>query len=272
MNSEKPNLNDYEDPVDFLKAKLAYIKSQNENFTIKNRLKGVENLSPTLVTLILQKKRKITFNNLDQLVEFFDLTPEESYLFTQKIKSDLPSKNTKKANRSVKIESFFPNEIVSDWINIYINEVFYLPKVQNQPDLVYKIFESVADRKRIDNSIQFLLSSKRLLLDKEDKIVPNFSFTQLNEPREEDEKQLVKQLFQGALENISRRNTDITSDSNMSHVCLLPLNKKGSEELKRIIFDLHNRVRDYYLLKNHREENLFQVFITISKLTNFKEN
>jgi uncharacterized protein (TIGR02147 family) len=64
------------------------------------------------------------------------------------------------------------SHLLSDWINVYVKDAFQLRRVSQHPDEIYAALGGIASRKRIEQSIKFLLNHGYLRTTIEGHVVP----------------------------------------------------------------------------------------------------
>ena len=80
ISLEKPKINIYADPVDFLKAMIDYRKRTEPAFSVMSATKSLRKVSSALVSLILQRKRKMSLDRIEEFAKLMNLNTAEKYI------------------------------------------------------------------------------------------------------------------------------------------------------------------------------------------------
>lgn len=133
----RPNLIDYKEPEEFVKEMIAFLKMKDKKFSILAKSKGFRRLSPTLVTLIIKKKRKLTYDRTDEMAQLLSLSVGEKELLKKWIinkkspsKITPPSESLLRGPRSKEVST----HLLNDWLNVYVKDCFQIEAVQKKPN------------------------------------------------------------------------------------------------------------------------------------------
>ena len=143
---ERPLISTYSDPSEFIKDMIRFRKVTERGFSVHRATKGLRRVSPALISLIIRKKRNLTVDRIDEISKLLNLNVTERFFFRQWIMADKNFIETPTKPRSRKDAS---TSILSDWINLYIKDLFLIPAVQKNPELVEKQMLGIASPKRI---------------------------------------------------------------------------------------------------------------------------
>ena len=158
---ERPVITTYADPVRFLADMLAFRKVDDPGFSVLAISRSLRRISPTLVSLILRGQRKITLDRVDELSKLLGLMPSERQYFRDWIsRAEDPKAEQavlKLAETPAGRRKLTSSHILNDWVNVFVKDAFDLERVRKNPDEIYALLGGIASKKRIDQSIKFLL-------------------------------------------------------------------------------------------------------------------
>nr|HPI40011.1 hypothetical protein [Pseudobdellovibrionaceae bacterium] len=114
----RPLIVDYKDLIEFLKSMLSYLRFSDSKFSVLSASRGLRKVSPALVTLVLQGKRPLTLDRVDEFSKLFRLNAvEKSYLKTWVLEKNNPE--PKLNTHHPKNRKEVSTHILKDWINMY---------------------------------------------------------------------------------------------------------------------------------------------------------
>lgn len=275
MNDQinRPDMTLYDDPISYIGDMLGYLRRKNPLFSIKKKLKSIEDLSPTLVSLILKNKRKITVKKAPLFSELMELTNSESFMFENWIHTTV--KSTWKYNEKselAKIER--PFHILKDWVNFYVRDAFYIKEIQKNPELIYELFSPTLDKQRISKSIDNLLESGILIRDADGTIFSNKEVSGVFTYKNNDEAALLQALLKEALNN-AKEKLDISTSKDEVSSCflnILTLDKRAYADIKKLLNDFHLKLIEKFKYENSESQmdNIYQVYMNITALSEFE--
>lgn len=254
----RPIISDFENLRDFYKALIQYRKDTEPRFSILQATKGLRKVSPTLVSLILQGKRQLTLDRLDEFAKLLKLTTLEKNFVRNSIeqKTYVPQTLIQKAQKSRKEVS---THILSDWINVYVKDCFEIPSVQSKPELVFEQLAHLASPSRIQKSIQFLLREGHLRKTLEGHIVTETPLT-VTDPQVPSQK--IRNFHKGAL-SIAKAAIDNHSPSERyANTLILSMNEEKYQEMVQMIQDFAERLKDF--ASESQGPRLYQVLVNLS--------
>ena len=154
--TDRPVVYDYGQPHEFLSNLLSYYKS-NSSFSLRQRTAKVGMCSQSLVSQILQGKRKLTRDNLSEIAEIFKLTKFEIDYLDKKISARFYKIETVK-DLNVASEPRLPkNHLLSDWVNPYIKDIVNLKGFQLDSEAIFSMLQGFIPLSKIKKSVDFLL-------------------------------------------------------------------------------------------------------------------
>jgi uncharacterized protein (TIGR02147 family) len=151
----RPHINDFVDLGLYLKAMIDFRKKNERNFTVMAATKELRKVSSSLVSLVIQNKRKITLDRADEFAKLMGLNTAEKLYFKNWLKFEdnpVEQKEIIKESRQRNKKDFAVN-LLNDWLNIYVKDAFRIEAVQKNPDLIYKELGTIASKGRIDKSL-----------------------------------------------------------------------------------------------------------------------
>lgn len=171
----RPIITNYSDLVAYLADMCAFLKKEDAQFSILKASKTLRKISPTLVSLILKGKRRLTLDRVDEFAKLLQLTPHErKYLrdWVSRMEGFAPASPMAASPINLGRRKITSSHLLSDWINVYVKDAFQLRRVSQHPDEIYAALGGIASRKRIEQSIKFLLKHGYLRTTIEGHVVP----------------------------------------------------------------------------------------------------
>ena len=260
----RPNISRYKDPVAFVKDMLQYRKKTERGFSIHLAVKGLRKISPTLVSLMLQKKRNITLDRADDFARLLGLTAPEKFYFRNWIE--------KLENRSQGIQSEAPSlapknrkdvttNILNDWINVYVKDFFQIPAIQKNPDLIDLQLLHVATPARIKKAIQFLIREGHLRKTLDGSYVIDVDLA-VADPKVPSSK--IRKFHKGAL-TLAKLAIDLYPPSErIANSLIIPMNDKKYGELQALIQEFAEKLQDFAATKSEAGNRLYQILFNLS--------
>lgn len=256
-------MSQYSDPSEYFSHMLAYRKHSEPNFSIRRETSKLRKISPTLVSLIVKQKRKITLDRARDLALLMGLSATERRYFVDWVErtreSQLPSalaaSPTKDRHRQVS------SYILKDWLNVYVKDCFQIPAVQQNPNLVFKMLSSLATRKRIEGALKFLIKEGflRKTLDGHIVVETELVVSDQNVP---DRK--VRQFHKAAL-TIARNNIELfTVDDRIANALIQALDDDGFIELRELLADFAEKMKKFSEDHKRPGTRLYQLVINLS--------
>ncbi len=259
----RPAISEYTDPVSFLRDMLQFRKTNQKSFSVLQATRGLRKVSPALVSLILKNKRKITIDRLDEFSKLMDLTAAEKMFFKNWLRHEENPVEQKKIieteRRQHKKE--FAISLLNDWLNVYVKDAFRIVAVQKNPQLIYKELGTIASKKRIDQSLKFLLQEGFLRKTLEGHIVVETSLT-FNESPPPGAK--VRAFHKAAL-SIAKQNMEIfLPHERFANTLVLDLSPKRYQLLVELIQQFGKALQDFSAVEKENGDRLYQVLINLS--------
>ncbi len=258
-NLNKPQLSDFPTPVEFMKARLIFRKQIDKSFSILKETKKLRRVSPALVSLILAGKRKLTWERVDELALLLDLNPsEKSYLKNWLENQHLP--------KSEILKEFQPKNrkaasvhLLNDWLNVYVKDCFEDLEVQKKPERIFGLLSTLASRKRIERSLQFLLREGYLKRTLDHKIVPDTPITVVD-PQVSSQK--IRAFHKAALKLAIDALEIHSTQERLSNTLILSLDEERRQELRILIQEFSEKLQSF--AAESSGPRLYQVIINLS--------
>lgn len=271
MPLERPLITTYTDAARFMADMLAFRKSVDPSFSILGVCRNLRRISPTLVSLILQKKRKITLDRVDEISKLLALMPaERQYLKDWISRAEEPQ-------AAVEIEKLVgssgirrkatSSHILNDWVNIFVKDAFDLASIRENPDEIYSLLGGVASKKRIDQSIKFLLQHGYLRRATNGQLVPDAPLHSVDQkvPNEK-----VRKFHKALLQNAKDAIDQYSSDQRYANALVLSLNEQSYQKLVELIAEHAESLQSF--AENLKEGSMiYQVTINVSPTGGLRE-
>ncbi len=255
---ERPAIATYEDVVSFLKDMLDFRRRQEPGFSVYKATKDLRRTSPTLVSLILQKKRVITLDRVDDLAKLMNLTATEKYYFKswiqRKDKTELVLKKEGAGRKNVS------TGILKDWINVYVKDFFQIAEVRKRPEILFDMLAHLASPTRVQKALDFLLHEGHLRKNLEGGIEIETELA-VADPGVPSKK--IRQFHKAAL-SLARESIDIFSPKDrLANTLIIPLNEKSRMELQELINEFAEKLKDF-AANNPEGDRLYQLILNLS--------
>lgn len=261
---DRPVITSYADPVRFLADMLAFRKVEDPSFSVLAMTRSLRRISPTLVSLILRGQRKITLDRVDELSKLLGLLPAEKQYFkdwmSRSVDSTTEQAVEKIAALPVARRKLTSSHILNDWVNIFVKDAFDLEHVRANPNEIYALLGGVASKKRIDQSIKFLLQHGYLRRNAQGRFVPEVPLHSVDQklPNEK-----VRKFHKALLNNAKEAIDQYSSDQRYANALVLSLNQETYQKLLALIAEQAESLQSF--AENLQEGSmLYQVTINVS--------
>jgi len=262
-STTRPTISKYDSIAAYIKDQIQYLKHIDPDFSVLAACKKLRRVSPALMSLIVKDKRKVTLDRVDELAKLLQMTvPEKIFLrdwieradprSVQNLKSMTMEEISLHKNRRKEVSL----NILNDWLNVYVKDCFQLKAIQENPKLIYAQLAHIAEPKRIDKSIQFLLREGYLRKTLNNTIVIDAALAVAETPLPSHK---IRQFHKAAL-NIARNGIDTVSmDKRYVNTLVMPLNKEKYSEFVEIIQEFSEKIMKFSADLNTEEaESLYQ--------------
>jgi uncharacterized protein (TIGR02147 family) len=257
---ERPSISEYAEPNEYVRDMIRYRKQTEAGFSVHRATEGLRRVSPALVSLVVQKKRNLTIDRVEEFSRLLNLNASEKLFFRNWIggmadKDFLESTATGSPSRKIASTS-----ILNDWINLYVKDFFQLPSVQKDPSLIEKQLRSVASAKRVRKAIEFLLREGHLRKTLQGSIVIDTTLS-VTDPGVPNRK--IRQFHKGAL-TLARQAIDLyNSQERLANTLIVPLDQKRYAEIIQLFNDFAERLQEF-AADSGDGNRLYQVLINLS--------
>ncbi len=262
---ERPIINSYGEPSEFIRDMLLYRKTTERQFSVRLATRRLRRISPALVSLVLQKKRKLTLDRVEEFGRLLNLNSAER-IFFQKWVLRLEEKNQndgstwlpekpKQSSKNVGVG------ILSDWINLYVKDLFLIPAIRKNPSLLESQLGSVATSSRVKKALQFLLREGHLRKSIDGSIVidTNLSVTDPGVPSRK-----IRQFHKNAL-SLARQALDLyPQEERRANTLLIALNEDRHKELLEMCNEFSEKLLEFASHETPSAERLYQVVLNLS--------
>jgi uncharacterized protein (TIGR02147 family) len=258
--SERPTISEYTEPAEFVRDMLSFRKKTERGFSVYRATKVLRRVSPALVSLVVQKKRNLTLDRVDEFARLLDLNSTEKFFFRNWV-AGMADKDFLEGPTGAHSRKVASTSILSDWINLYVKDLFLIPAVQKDPHLVERLLLGVATPKRIQRAIEFLLREGHLRRTLEGDIVieTNLSVTDPGVPNRK-----IRQFHKGAL-GLARQALDLyPPEERLANTVLIALDEKRHQELRQLFREFAERLQDFAAADTAGATRLYQVLLNLS--------
>ncbi len=258
--SDRPIINEYKDPADFVRDMLHFRKNSEAKFSITQASKGLRRVSPTLVTLVLQRKRKVTLDRVDEFAKLLDLTTSEKVYFRNWLGSK-KQPGDKPVELACRVRKDVGTHILNDWVNVYVKDCFQIPEVQKNPSLIFHQLGSLVSQKRIDKSIKFLLSQGHLRKALDGTIILDTPLAAAD-PKISSAK--IRRFHKRAFEVAKIALDSLPTTQRFSTTLVVPLNEKNRLELLMMVQEFDEKLQDFAARQVESGDRLYQMILNLS--------
>lgn len=259
----RPQIQTYQSPEEFLRDMLAYRKKKQRSFSVMRATQDLRKVSSALVSLVIKNKRKITLDRADEFAKLMDLTAAEKIFFKNWLKHQAYPEEQKKIIEQTRAQNKkeVSVSLLNDWLNVYVKDSFRVVAIQKNPNLLYKELGSIASKKRIDQSLQFLLSHGYLRKTLNGSIVIETSLA-FNESPPPGPK--VRAFHKAALA-IAKQNLDLfLPHERFANTMVLDLTPERYQQLVEMIQEFSKSLQDFAAVEDQLGDRLYQVTINLS--------
>lgn len=260
MNPTRPQISDSVDLAAFIRDMIDYRKKTEKGFSILSQTRTLRKISPSLVSLIIQKKRKITLDRVDEIAKLLALTSAEKHFFKSRIEhaeeSSVGAWKAPQIHRKIVSES-----LLSDWLNVYVKDFFQIEKIQKNPALLYHQFIGIASKARIDRALEFLLREGYLRRTLDYRYVLDTALS-VADPGVPSKK--IRQFHRAAL-GVAKQALELYSPKErVANTFVLVLNEESYTELGELLSDFNEQLRQFAEKNKSGGDRLYQVVIHTS--------
>lgn len=259
--------------AEFIKTRLAHLKIQRPSFSIRNECQKLRKVSPTLISLIIQGKRKVSLDRVDELAHLLKLAPSEKQAFKNLVESEVPQAKNSKALREksilkeIKKRNEVSDSILNNFLNLYVKDAFQIKELQEHPELIYKKLAFLADEKSIRKSIHFLLREGYLRKTLDNKIVLDQPLS-IKEPKEAH--LLVRRFHKKALRLATVGLDLVPTDKRLANTFIVPLDQTTYFEMLDMIRNFTDQLKSFCETRALEGENIYQLTLHLTPTGDLK--
>ncbi len=231
---KRPQIFDYKEPEDYIREMILFHKNQDSSFSVHSKAKELRRISPALITLIVQKKRKLTYDRVDEISKLLELGHSEKDLLKKWLlhRPTLPAFIENKPSTTTTRYKKVSAHLLSEWLNVYVKDCFQIEAIQNNPSFLYNQLSQLASPKRIDQSLRFLLREGYLRKTLDGKIVQDTPLT-VTEP--ESSQKSVRQFHKAALEIAKRGLETFSIEERIANTFVMPIDDQMYEKISQLL-------------------------------------
>ncbi len=261
---DRPSITSYTDLIKYVADMLAYRKAADPNFSVLAATKTLRRMSPALVSLMVQGKRKITWDRTDELSKLLNLKPSErQYLrdWVLRTESGDNSNDIKKLGAPpIGSRRHASSHILTDWVNIFVKDAFDLEYIRQSPEEIYPLLGGIASKQRIDRSIKFLMQHGYLRRSLNGQIVPESRLHSVDQNIPDNK---IQQFHKALLQNAKEAIDQYSPEKRYANALVLSLNEETYRKLLEIIAEHAESLQSF--AETLREGSmLYQVTINVS--------
>lgn len=258
---DRPTISAYSDPAEFVRDMIQYRKKTERSFSVHRATRALRRVSPALVSLVIQKKRTLTLDRADEFARLLDLNASEKYFFRNWV-GQMSGKDflddQPKSEQSRKVAGV---SILNDWINLYVKDLFLIPKIQKDPRLVEQQLRQVTTSRRISKAMDFLLREGHLRRTLEGNVVIETNLT-TTEPGAPSRK--IRQFHKGAL-GVAKQALDLYPvNERLANTMIVAVDEDRHAQLLELLKEFGERLQDFAAVHVENPDRLYQLVINLS--------
>jgi uncharacterized protein (TIGR02147 family) len=260
---DRPQIKEYLEPSTYVRDMLTYRKYTEEKFSVNQGTRKLRKVSPTLVSLVIQKKRQITLDRVDEFAKLLSLTSGEKTVFKNWI-GQLEGKTFAAPTGHLSDQrKTVGTSILDDWLNVYVKDFFQIHQVQKNPQIIEKQLMGVASPDRINKSIRFLMREGHLRRTLEGNTVLDTPLSIAETPIPSKK---IRQFHKGAL-GLAKMGIDLfSSQERFANTLIIPLDESRYQELTELVHDFGERLKEFAEKNPDTANRLYQLVINLSPI------
>jgi uncharacterized protein (TIGR02147 family) len=287
----KPSIFQYHSVTQYVRDLLIWKKEHELNFSIRGATKKLPRCSPSLVTLVIHGRRKLTPERAKDFSQLLGLDAQERRIFQLKAQEEYglnstpspdffnesgwyaPShhgspKNAGK-NPAPAANRHKDNCFLAHWLHPYIKDMARLKGFSYCVSTLFQMLEGLATKKQIEHSLKFLFSHGYFRRTLEGRIVENVDVTESSDdiPAEK-----IRKFHKKALEIAAQKVEKVPCSNREAQTILLALNHESFLLLKQKIKDWSEEVTAFAEANQTNNELLYQVVLNLSPIAGSTEN
>ena len=258
---QRPIISSYSTPAEYIRDMIRFRKDSDTAFSVLRATRSLRRVSPALVSLVMQGRRNLTLDRVDEFARLLDLNATEKFFFRHWVGGMEGKDFIESHARAPRSRKEASTSILNDWINLYVKDLFLIPAVQNDPGLVDKLLLPVATPVRIKKAMDFLLREGHLRRTLNGGVVIDTTLS-VTDPGVPSRK--IRQFHKGAL-NLARQAIDLYStDERFANTFLIALDEKRHAQLRQLLKDFAAQLQDFAAQDTPAATRLYQVLVNLS--------
>jgi uncharacterized protein (TIGR02147 family) len=243
---------------------LSYRKESEPGFSVRKAVASISGCSPSLVTQVALGRRKLTRERVEMFASLLKLNRQELLYLDQWVATERapggPGKSTF-AEACPKKRSGPQNQLLSDWLNVYVKDACGLEGFQPDPVQIHRILGGIAPIKRIEKSLSFLLKEGFLRRTVTGKTVVNDAMVMTSDdvPSEK-----IRKFHKKALDIASRSIDCYPVTKRRANAIVLPLNDSSLPELNEILKRFYEELLTFGERHAGENERLYQILLNFT--------
>ena len=239
---------------------IRFRKATEKGFSVHRAAKTLRRISPALVSLVVQGKRSLTLDRVDEFSRLMSLNASEKVYFRNWV-GQLEDKDFVEATAVPRSRKDVGTGLLSDWLNVYVKDLFLLPAVQKNPALIEKLLLPVATAKRVSKAIEFLLREGYLRRTLDGSIVVE---TQLAVVEPVTPSRRIRQFHKGAMSLAKLALELYPKEERLANTQIMALNEESLAELNELIAEFAEKLKDFSARKRGDGNRLYQLIVNLS--------
>jgi uncharacterized protein (TIGR02147 family) len=262
---DRPVIFDYRAIPDYLNAMVKWNRQADPTFSVRRATKPLRRCSPALVTRVLQGQRRLTPDRVEAFARLLRLDAQEKcYLNHWITLQEGPVTNTEirtaEPRPLIKKRKEGQNDLLKDWLNVYVMESCRLKGFRPIPALVHQILHAMASPKRVEQSLKFLLREGFLRRTLEGRVVTNDEVVTTTDATPNEK---IRNFHRRALD-LARKALDLYPMSQRrQYALILPLNESSIPEVKELLKEFYEKLLLFSEQHLDDNETLYQVTINL---------
>lgn len=259
---KRPVLFDYKDLALFVKDMIRFLKQEDPDFTVARACRNFERCSPALISNIIAGKRKLTSDRVGDIAALLNLSARERYFLKEKVLRKAPDEPaSEEAVPSPAKRRRRSSFILKNWLHPYVKDATRLEAVKMNKEAIFKVLGGIASRKRIQQSLTFLLQHGYLRLDLAGQWVESEVLDVVGDRNASGK---VRQFHKKALD-IAKTGLDLyPMEERLAQALLLPLDEESYSELVDLVREFSEKLQVFSETKTKNSKRLYQIIVHLT--------
>jgi uncharacterized protein (TIGR02147 family) len=261
----KPHIFEYSDMILYCQDNFKWQKTQNVLFSLRNSCTNLSRCSPTLLSLVLQRKRKLTGDRVSDFSKLLKLNAREEKYFASCINGNRKVTNVPVCKPKDYSRGNTTNTgLLSSWVNLYVKDSCRLLHFSPNAAKISQLLNGFVSQKQAEKALEFLLRSGFLRRTLAGRIVEN---NVVDETTDEIPSSQIRSVHKKALQIAAQLLDSVPTSRREASTVLLPLNERSFQELKKKLKEWAEDVAEF--AEEHAEDNevLYQFTLNLSPVS-----